>query len=218
MDCRFLGSTGLRVSELFLGCMTFPVENDESVAFQILDRYVAAGGNVIDTANNYQNSEEVIGRWLAARGTRNDLVVCTKVRFPIEKQGPNDMGLSRKHIMSSLERSLRRLGTDFIDLYQAHCWDHITPVDETLRAFDDMISSGKVRYIGASNFTGWQLVKSLYRSDLAHRVRYVNVQSQYSLLTRSPESEMLPACREEGVGFSAWELPGSGLAQRKIPA
>src|SRR5277367_4061327 len=143
MEYRFLGSTGLKISAVTLGCMTFGSDADEPTAHQILDHFAEAGGNVFDTANNYHGSEEILGRWLKMRGDRHQWIVCTKVRFPVGDR-PNDVGLSRKHIFDAVETSLRRLQTNHIDLYQAHCWDHVTPLDETLRAFDDLITAGKV--------------------------------------------------------------------------
>ncbi|MFZ1772284.1 MAG: aldo/keto reductase [Caldilinea sp.] len=157
MEYRFLGRTGLKVSELCLGAMTFGRESTEAVSFQMMDRFVATGGNFIDTADVYTSgvSEEIVGRWLQDK-RRDDLVIATKVRFPMG-EGPNDLGLSRKHILSGVEASLRRLGTDYIDLYQVHCWDPATPLEETLSTLDTLVRSGKVRYIGASNYSGWQL-------------------------------------------------------------
>jgi len=161
MDYRYLGDTGLKVSELCLGAMTFGREADEATSFAMLNAFVEAGGNFIDTANVYTAgaSEEITGRWLQQK-TRDDFVVATKVRFPMGK-GPNDIGLSRKHILKSVEDSLRRLQTDYIDLYQVHCWDPGTPLEETLSTLDGLVKSGKVRYIGASNYAGWQLQKAV---------------------------------------------------------
>src|SRR5579862_8759401 len=148
MEYRYLGATGLKVSALCLGAMTFGRESGEDESHAILDQFVEAGGNFIDTANVYSTgaSEEILGRWLAGK-KRDDLVIATKVRFPMGL-GPNDVGLSRKHIMSGVENSLRRLRTDYIDLYQVHCWDAITPLEETLSTLHTLVESGKVRYIG----------------------------------------------------------------------
>ena len=167
MDYRYLGKTGLKVSELCLGAMTFGRETDEETSHQILDRFVEAGANFIDTADVYTQgvSEEIVGRWLKGK-QRDDLVIATKVRFPMG-DGPNEVGISRKHILAGVENSLRRLNTDYIDLYQVHCWDKGTPLEETLSTLDSLVKSGKVRYIGASNFNGWQLQKAL---DLSRKI------------------------------------------------
>jgi aryl-alcohol dehydrogenase-like predicted oxidoreductase len=213
MDYRYLGATGLKVSELCLGAMTFGRESSEEVSRQILDRFAEAGGNFIDTADVYSRgaSEAVIGRWLAGK-QRDDLVIATKVRFPMG-QGPNDVGLSRKHILSSVEQSLRRLGTEYIDLYQVHCWDHTTPLEETLSTLDSLVQSGKVRYIGASNYAGWQLQKAI---DLSRRIGwepFVCLQPQYNLLCRSTEWELIPVCQNEGLGVIPWSpLRGGWLS------
>jgi aryl-alcohol dehydrogenase-like predicted oxidoreductase len=213
MHFRYLGSTGLKVSELCLGAMTFGRESREEVSHQIMDRFVEAGGNFIDTANVYSQggSEEIVGRWLAGR-RRDDLVIATKVRFPMG-EGPNDVGLSRKHILSSVEQSLRRLGTEHIDLYQVHCWDNDTPLEETLSTLDSLVRSGKVRYIGASNYAGWQLQKAI---DLSRRMGwepFTCLQPQYNLLVRTAEWEVLPVCRGEGLGVIPWSpLRGGWLS------
>lgn len=155
MQYRFLGKTGLKVSELCLGAMTFGREADEETSRQIMDRFARVEGNFIDTADVYTRgvSEETVGRWLKGK-TRDDFVIATKVRFPMG-EGPNEVGLSRKHILAGVEASLRRLGTDYIDLYQVHAWDGITPLEETLSTLDTLVKSGKVRYIVASNYSGW---------------------------------------------------------------
>src|SRR5215472_6890322 len=170
MEYKRLGATGLKVSELCPGCMTFGRETDEATASKILDKFIDAGGNFLDTANVYAAgaSEEILGRLLRER--RQSLVVATKVRFNAniflgKSVGPNEIGLSRVHIMAEVERSLKRLQTDYINLYQVHSWDFETPIEETLRALDDLVRQGKVRYLGCSNFTGWQLMKSLWVSD-----------------------------------------------------
>ena len=157
MEYRRLGKTGLMVSELCLGCMTFGRELDEEGSKEIVGRFLGAGGNFIDTADVYAEgvSEEITGR--AIKGVREDVALATKVRFPMG-DGPNDLGLSRKHVVAGCEASLRRLGTEYIDLYQVHMWDAATPLEETLSALTDLVRQGKVRYIGVSNFTGWQLI------------------------------------------------------------
>jgi aryl-alcohol dehydrogenase-like predicted oxidoreductase len=215
MDYRFLGKTGLKVSELCLGAMTFGRESSEEGSRQILDRFVAAGGNFVDTADVYSlgASEEILGRWLAGK-KRDDLVIASKVRFPMGS-GPNDVGLSRKHIMAGVENSLRRLRTDYIDLYQVHCWDAITPLEETLSTLHTLVESGKVRYLGASNYSGWQLQKAI---DISRRMGwepFTCLQPQYNLLCRGIEWEVAPVCLGEGVGIIAWSpLRGGWLSGR----
>ena len=156
-----LGRSGLRVSPLCLGAMTFGRETDEALSRQMMNTFVEAGGNFIDTADVYSRgiSEEIVGRWLRDQ-TREDLVIATKVRFPMG-EGPNDVGLSRQHILAGIDASLSRLQTDYVDLYQVHCWDETTPLEETLGTLDSLVLSGKVRYIGVSNYTGWQLQKAI---------------------------------------------------------
>ena len=215
MEYRRLGRTGLMVSELCLGTMTFGRELDEEGSKEITARFLEAGGNFVDTADVYENgaSEEIVGRAIKD-ARRDELVLATKVRFPMG-DGPNDVGLSRKHILSGCEASLRRLGTDYIDLYQVHMWDAATPLDETLSALTDLVRAGKVRYIGVSNFTGWQLVKAVYVSELEGFERLVSLQPQYSLVERNVEREVLPACREEGVGVIPWGPLGGGFLSGK---
>ncbi len=213
MDYRFMGKTGLRVSELCLGALTFGRESSEEVSRAILDRFVDAGGNFIDTADTYSAglSEEVLGRWLAGKG-RDDLVIATKARYPMG-QGPNEVGLSRKHILASVEASLRRLRTDYIDLYQVHCWDHATPLEETLSTLHTLVQDGKVRYIGASNFNGWQLQKAIDLSRHMGWEPFTCLQPQYNLLCRSTEWELLPVCLNEGLGVVPWSpLRGGWLS------
>jgi len=195
MEYKRLGNTGLMVSELCLGCMTFGQEADEETSREIVGRFLEAGGNFVDTADVYSNgiSEEITG--MALKGVRDDVVLATKVRFPMG-EGPNDVGLSRKHIAQACEHSLRRLGTDYIDLYQVHCWDAATPLEETLSALTDLVRSGKVRYIGVSNFTGWQLMRSLAVSERDGLEKFVCLQPQYSLVERNIEREILPVCVE----------------------
>jgi aryl-alcohol dehydrogenase-like predicted oxidoreductase len=214
MEHRSLGKTGLMVSELCLGCMTFGRELDEEGSREIIARFLKAGGDFIDTADVYEQgaSEEIVGR--AIKGVREDVVLATKVRFPMG-DGPNDVGLSRKHILAGCEASLRRLGTDYIDLYQVHAWDAATPLEETLSALTDLVRQGKVRYVGVSNFTGWQLMKALYVSELNGFERFVSLQPQYSLAERNIEREVLPACREDGVGVIPWGPLGGGFLSGK---
>jgi aryl-alcohol dehydrogenase-like predicted oxidoreductase len=212
---RRLGETGLMVSELCLGSMTFGRELDGEGSRAMISRFLDAGGNFIDTADVYARgaSEEIVGRALGDVG-REDIVLATKVRFPMG-EGPNDVGLSRKHVASACDASLSRLGTDYIDLYQVHCWDDLTPLEETLSALTDLVRAGKVRYVGVSNFAGWQLTKALYVSELRGFERFVSLQPQYSLVERNIEREVLPACREAGVGVIPWGPLGGGFLSGK---
>jgi aryl-alcohol dehydrogenase-like predicted oxidoreductase len=213
MNYRFVGKTGLRVSELCLGTMTFGREADEALSHAMLDRFVAAGGNFLDTANVYTQgvSEEVVGSWLTSQ-RRDDLVIATKVRFPMG-DGPNEAGLSRKHILASVEASLRRLGTEYIDLYQVHCWDRATPLEETLSTLNDLVRAGKVRYIGASNYSGWQLQKAIDVSQQHGWEAFTCLQPLYNLLDRSTEWELMPLCQSEGLGVIPWSpLRGGWLS------
>jgi aryl-alcohol dehydrogenase-like predicted oxidoreductase len=213
MNYRYLGKTGLKVSQLCLGAMTFGRETSEHDSHQILDRFAEAGGNFVDTADVYSAgaSEAIVGRWLKQQA-RDELVIATKVRFPMGR-GPNDLGLSRKHILAGVEASLRRLQTDYIDLYQVHCWDHVTPLEETLSTLNDLVRGGKVRYLGASNYTGWQLQKAI---DLSRRMGWEPfscLQPQYNLLCRSTEWELVPVCLNEGLGVIPWSpLRGGWLS------
>ncbi|MFJ8229688.1 aldo/keto reductase [Streptomyces sp. NPDC094448] len=213
MRHRFLGSTGLAVSELCLGAMTFGRETAEPEAHAILDRFVEAGGNFVDTADIYSAgaSEEIIGRWLKQR-RRDDLVIATKVRYGTG-DSPNDRGLGRKHLISGVEASLRRLGTDHIDLYQVHAWDPATPLEETLSTLDTLVKSGKVRYLGVSNFSGWQLQKALDLSRRHNWERFTALQPLYNLLDRSTEWELVEVARHEGLGVIPWSpLRGGWLS------
>jgi len=221
MRIRRLGRTGLRVSEVCIGTMTFGYQADEETACAILDRAVDAGVNFLDTADVYPvppsletvgRTEEIVGRWL--KGRRDQIVLATKCRGRMGP-GPNDEGLSRKHIMSAVEASLRRLQTDYIDLYQVHHPDEETPLEETLRAMDDLVRAGKVRYIGCSNFEAWRLCKALWISDKLHLARFDSVQPRYNLLYRAAERELLPLCVEEGVGVIAYNPLAGGLLTGK---
>ena len=215
MEYKQLGNTGMRVSELCLGAMTFGRETEEAISYDILDSFVAAGGNFIDTADVYSLgvSEEIVGTWLKER-KRDDYVIATKVRFPMG-EGPNNFGLSRKHIMSGVEDSLRRLQTDYIDLYQVHRWDPDTPLEETLSTLDTLVKSGKVRYIGCSNFNGWQLQKAIDLSRMNGWEHFISLQPLYNLLDRSIEWELIPICLNEGLGIIPWSpLRGGWLSGR----
>jgi aryl-alcohol dehydrogenase-like predicted oxidoreductase len=215
MNYRFLGSTGLRVSELCLGTMTFGRENEatEEESRAMMDRFAEVGGNFIDTANVYSLgvSEEIVGRWLKGKN-REDWVVATKVRFPMG-EGPNDAGLSRKHVLASVEASLRRLQTGYIDLFQVHCWDPMTPLEETLSTLDQLVKKGVVRYLGASNYAGWQLQRAIDLSRESGWQRFVCLQPQYNLLCRSTEWELIPVALREGLGVIPWSpLRGGWLS------
>jgi aryl-alcohol dehydrogenase-like predicted oxidoreductase len=221
MKMRRLGRTGLKVSELCLGTMTFGHQCDERTSFAILDRAADAGVTFLDTADAYPvpptpetagRTEEIIGKWLA--GKRQRFVLATKCRIRVG-HGANDEGLSRKHILEAVDDSLRRLKTDFIDLYQAHAPDPDTPAEETLRAFDDLVRSGKVRYVGCSNFPAWQVALSLGTSDRLGLARYDCVQPRYNLLHRDIEAELLPLCREQGLGVIAYNPLAGGFLTGK---
>ncbi len=218
MIYRFLGNTGLKVSELALGTQTFGWGADEREAFELADLYREAGGNFIDTADIYNNgvSESILGSWLKARGGRDSLVIATKAFFPTGS-GPNDAGASRKHLFHAIDASLKRLQTGYIDLYQVHCFDRSTPLEETLQALDDLVRSGKVRYLGASNFTASQLQKAILLSRMNGWTPFSSLQAEYSLIVRSTEWELLPLCLEEGLGFLAWSpLAGGWLTGKYI--
>ncbi|MBV9674022.1 MAG: aldo/keto reductase [Verrucomicrobia bacterium] len=218
MEYRFLGKTGLRVSELCLGAMTFGRENEatEKESHEMLNFFVASGGNFVDTANVYSTgtSEEIVGRWLKKQ-KREDIIVATKVRFPMG-EGPNNAGLSRHHILHSAEASLRRLQTDYVDLFQVHCWDPKTPLEETLSTLNDLVRRGWVRYIGASNFSGWQLQRALCLSRANGWERFFCLQPQYHLLCRSTEWELIPLCEVEGLGVIPWSPLGGGWLSGKF--
>ncbi|MBI1279745.1 MAG: aldo/keto reductase [Anaerolineaceae bacterium] len=215
MQQRYMGKTGLQVSELCLGAMTFGRESTEEVSGQMLNRFVEVGGNFIDTADAYNGglSEEILGRWLKTK-QRSEFVIATKVRWGIS-DGPNNSGLSRKHILNAVEGSLRRLGTDYIDLYQVHMWHPPTPLEETLSTLNTLVQSGKVRYIGVSNFSGWQLQKAI---DISHQngwEPFTCLQPLYNLLDRETEWELVPVCKNEGLGIIPWSpLRGGWLAGR----
>jgi aryl-alcohol dehydrogenase-like predicted oxidoreductase len=212
MEFRTLGRTGTLVSTLCLGTMTFGAETDEVGSHAQLDRFVERGGNFVDTADVYSRgvSEEIIGTWLRARpGARDRLVIATKGRFPMG-EGRNDLGLSRTHLSRALDASLRRLGTDHVDLYQAHAWDPVTPLDETLRFYDDAVRAGKIRYPGVSNFTGWQLQKAALLCEFLRLAPIVTLQPQYNLLVRDIEWEIIPVCVNERIGVLPWSPLAGG--------
>ena len=215
MEYRLLGHSGLAVSRLCLGTMTFGNETDRPGAFEQLDAFVDAGGTFIDTADVYTKgvSEEIIGGWLAERpGVRDQLVVATKGRFPMATHA-NGAGLSRRHLSDALNASLSRLGVDSIDLYQLHSWDPLTPIEEYLRFVDDAVSAGKVQYFGLSNFTGWQLTAVSERARAHGWTQPVSLQPQYNLLTRHIELEITAASAEYGLGLIPWSpLSGGWLS------
>ncbi len=214
MKLKPLGDTGIRVSETCLGAMTFGRETPEDESRAILDRYLQAGGNFIDTANVYNRgaSEDILGRVLGAR--RENIVLATKCRMP-RGERPNDSGASRRVIREQVEASLRRLQTDWIDLYQIHCWDANTPLEETLSTLNDLVREGKVRYIGASNYTGWQLATALGVSRQHGWEPYISVQPQYSLVCRDIERELLPLADYAGLAVLPWSPLGGGLLSGK---
>jgi aryl-alcohol dehydrogenase-like predicted oxidoreductase len=221
MDMRFLGSTGLKVSPLCLGTMTFGTQwghinvSDQAQADAVVAMAIDHGVNFFDTANAYSSgeSEEQLGRALKGR-PRDQVIVATKVRGRMGK-GPNDVGLSRHHILNQVDASLRRLQMDHIDLYQTHAWDDATPLDETLGALDHAVRAGKVRYIGASNHAGWQLMKALATSDALGTARYVTLQALYNPLQRDLERELVPLCDDQGLGILPWSpLAGGFLTGR----
>ncbi|MDN4615897.1 aldo/keto reductase [Leifsonia sp. F6_8S_P_1B] len=215
MELRTLGSSGTIVSEYALGTMTFGAEADEQTSHAILERYLDAGGNLVDTADVYSAgvSETIIGRWLARNhGRRDGIVIATKGRFPMGA-GPNDLGLSRTHLRAALDASLRRLGVDHIDLYQLHAWDALTPLEETLRFLDDAVAAGKISYYGFSNYLGWQLTKAVGVAAAHNWAPPVTLQPQYSLLVRGIEHEVVPAALDAGVGLLPWSpLAGGWLS------
>ena len=218
MEYVRLGRTGLEVSRLALGCMSYgdpawrPWILDEAAARPHFRRALDLGINFFDTADMYSRgkSEEVTGRMLRDLASRHDYVLATKVFFPVEK-GPNRSGLSRKHILAACEDSLRRLGTDFIDLYQVHRWDPETPFEETLSALDALVRAGKVRYLGASSMAAWQLAKALYTADRRGLARFVSMQNHYNLAYREEERETIPLCLEEGLGLVPWSPLARGF-------
>lgn len=213
MEYRTLGRSGCVVSTLALGTMTFGTESDEDASHAQLDAFVAAGGNLIDTADVYSDgaSEEIIGRWLGrqSREVRDQLVLATKGRFRMGA-GPNDLGLSRRHLRSALHASLRRLDVDHVDLYQVHAHDPLTPPEETLRFLDDAVRAGDIAYVGLSNYTGWQLQQIVDLAELRSLVRPITLQPQYNLLAREIEWEIIPASLANGLGLLPWSPLGGG--------
>lgn len=217
MQYRKLGNSGAVVSAFTLGTMTFGAEADEATSFQLMDDYVAAGGNFLDTADVYSagKSEEIVGRWLKARpDAAKQVVVTTKGRFPMGT-GPNDLGLSRRHLGQALDASLRRLGVEQVDLYQMHAYDALTPLEETLRFLDDSIRNGKIAYYGFSNFIGWQLTKASFLAKMGNLAPPVTLQPQYNLLVRDIEHEIVPAALDAQIGLLPWSPLGGGWLSGK---
>jgi aryl-alcohol dehydrogenase-like predicted oxidoreductase len=217
MEYRKLGNSGAAVTSLCLGTMTFGAESNEATSHALLDAYAAAGGNFIDTADVYSNgaSETIVGAWLKANpALAKQMVVATKGRFPMGA-GPNDLGLSRRHLSHALEDSLRRLGVAQIDLYQMHGWDALTPIEETLRFLDDAVRAGKIAYYGFSNFLGWHVAKSAQMAKANGWAAPITLQPQYSLLAREIELEIVPACLDAGIGLLPWSPLGGGWLSGK---
>ena len=218
MDYRTLGASGCVVSNYCLGTMTFGTETDEAGAHRQLDRFAEAGGTLVDTADVYSDgaSEEIIGRWFASRpgAVTEPIVVATKGRFGPEGSG-NGVGLSARHLTRALDGSLRRLGLDAVDLYQLHSFDPLTPMEETLRTLDGFVRAGKIRYYGLSNFTGWQLTKTVHLARALNIAAPVTLQPQYSLLVREIEWEIVPAAVDAGMGLLPWSPLGGGWLSGK---
>jgi aryl-alcohol dehydrogenase-like predicted oxidoreductase len=221
MEIRRMGRTGLKVSEICLGTMTFGHQCDERTSFAILDKAAEAGVTFLDTADVYPvppspetagRTETIVGSWL--QGKRDRFVVATKCRMRVGR-GPNDEGLSRGHILKAVEDSLRRLRTDFIDLYQPHSPDPDTPLDETLHSLDQLVRQGKVRYLGCSNYPAWQVALALGISAHEHLARFDCVQPRYNLLYREIEAELLPLCRDQGLGVIAYNPLAGGFLSGK---
>ena len=227
MQTRRMGRTGLYVTPICFGGNVLGWTTDQQRSYDVLDTFVAGGGNFIDSADVYSRwapghvggeSERILGDWMQARNNRTNLIIATKVGMRMD-DGPNGEGLSRYRIIKHVEDSLKRLKTDYIDLYQSHADDLNTPLDETLRAYDDLISSGKVRYIGASNFAAWRLTKALWVSDRHNLARYECVQPRYNLVMRADyERELEPMCISEGVGVITYSSLASGFFSGKYRA
>ena len=217
MKYKPLGRSGLIVSELCLGTMIFGDEErgaDEATSVRMIHQFLDAGGNFVDTADVYVGgySEEITGK--ALKGRRDGVVLATKVRFPMSDD-PNDVGLSRRHIIAGCEASLRRLDTDYVDLLYVHMWDPLTPIEETLRALDDLVAAGKVGYVGVSNFRAWQVIKALAVSDAHGWARFIAAQYQYSLVVRDIEREFASLFKAEGLGSAPWGPLGGGFLSGK---
>jgi 1-deoxyxylulose-5-phosphate synthase len=223
MEYTRLGGTGLKVSRICLGCMsygkpteTWPWALDEEQSRPFIKRALELGINFFDIADVYARgaSEEVVGKLLREFASRDEVVITTKVCFPVGP-GPNDRGLSRKHILSSIDASLKRLGTDYVDLYQIHRWDNETPIEETLEALHDVVRAGKARYVGASSMWAWQFAKALFTADLHGWTRFVSMQPHYNLAWREEEREMLPLCQDQKIGVIPWAPLAKGRLARR---
>src|SRR5919107_3642407 len=218
MEYRTLGHSGCAVSALCLGTMTFGNESEEKVAHAQLDLFAQAGGTFVDTADVYSagESERIIGHWYASRPAdlTDRIVLATKGRFPMADE-PNGAGLSARHLTRALDASLTRLGLDALDLYQAHAWDPLTPLEETLRTMDGFVRSGRIRYYGFSNFTGWQLTKAVHLARELGLSAPVTLQPQYSLIVREIEWEIVPAAHDAGLGLTPWSPLGGGCLTGK---
>lgn len=215
MKYRKLGRTGLMVSEICLGTMTYGNQIDEAESLKLVRWALDAGINFVDVADMYVDgqTEEIVGK--ALKGVRQSVVLATKVGAWQSGPNVNDIGLSRKHIMDGIEGSLHRLGTDYVDIYYTHKPDNATPIEETLRALEDLVRQGKVRYIGCSNYLAWQLCKALWTSDVNQLARFDCVQPPYNLITRGIEDELLPLCTSEGVGVCVYNPLAGGLLTGK---
>jgi aryl-alcohol dehydrogenase-like predicted oxidoreductase len=223
MEYVRFGSTGLKVSRICLGCMSYgqptgrwPWTLEEEQSRPFIQRALELGINFFDTADVYGNgaSETVVGRALRDFASRDEVVIATKVYFDMSPS-PNDGGLSRKHVLSSIDASLKRLGTDYVDLYQIHRWDYDTPIEETLEALNDVVQAGKARYIGASSMYAWQFAKALYTSDLHGWTCFVSMQPHYNLIYREEEREMLPLCQDQKIAVIPWSPLAKGRLARK---
>jgi 1-deoxyxylulose-5-phosphate synthase len=223
MEYTRFGATGLKVSRICLGCMSFGEPNEqrpwaltEEQSRPFIQRALEMGINFFDTADVYSNgmSEQVTGRALKDFASRDQVVIATKVHGAMGP-GPNDRGLSRKHILSSIDASLKRLGTDYVDLYQIHRWDYETPIEETMEALHDVVRAGKARYIGASSMFAWQFAKALYTADLHGWTRFVSMQPHYNLVYREEEREMLPFCQDQKIAVIPWSPLARGILTSK---
>ena len=223
MEYTRLGSTGMKVSRICLGCMSYGQpgksmswELDEEASRPFIQRALELGINFFDTADVYSkgSSEEILGRALRDFASRDEMVIATKVRFPMG-EGPNDQGLSRKHIMSSIDASLKRLGVEYVDLYQIHRWDYETPIEETMEALHEVVKAGKARYVGASAMFAWQFAKAQYTAELHGWTRFVSMQNHYNLIYREDERELLPFCQDKGIGVIPFSPLARGVLARK---
>lgn len=227
MEYVRFGHTGMKVSRICLGTMSYGGPNelwpwalDEATSRPFIKQALDLGINFFDTANVYSNgrSEEIVGKALKEYVSRDEVVIATKVFFPMNMSNPqriNDRGLSRKHIMSAIDASLQRLGTDYVDLYQIHRWDYETPIEETLEALHDIVKAGKARYIGASAMYAWQFAKALFTADTHGWTRFVSMQPHYNLIYREEEREMLPLCRDQGIAVIPYSPVAKGLLTRR---